>query len=181
MSIANQFDKPIDHHTWRAIRSAMLNRQTDEIDPEAIDRFMRLLAQPKRLADMLRRLHELRVLEQIIPAMKHARCLLQFNQYHKYTVDAHSIRAVECVTDLQDDESLLGILYRSLPDKRHSSFGTADSRSGQRLCRRSQRSGFTYRRRNGRPATTGPARKRNLDVSSAQAFADGQHGVSIGT
>ncbi len=31
MSIANQFDKPIDHHTWRAIRSAMLNRQADEI------------------------------------------------------------------------------------------------------------------------------------------------------
>ncbi len=118
MSIANQFDKPIDHHTWRAIRSAMLNRQTDEITPEAIDRFMRLLSQPKRLADMLRRLHELRVLEQIIPAMKHARCLLQFNQYHKYTVDAHSIRAVECVTDLQDDDSLLGIIYRGLPDKR---------------------------------------------------------------
>ncbi len=118
MSIANQFDKPIDHHTWRAIRSAMLNRQTDEIEPEAIDRFMRLLSQTRRLADMLRRLHELRVLEQIIPAMKHARCLLQFNQYHKYTVDAHSIRAVECVTDLQDDPSLLGILYRGLADKR---------------------------------------------------------------
>ncbi len=118
MAVANQFDKPIDHHTWRAIRSAMLNRQADEIAPEAIDRFMRLLAQPKRLADMLRRLHELRVLEQIIPAMKHARCLLQFNQYHKYTVDAHSIRAVECVTDLQDDDSLLGIIYRGLPDKR---------------------------------------------------------------
>ncbi len=67
---------------------------------------------------MLRRLHELRVLEQIIPAMKHARCLLQFNQYHKYTVDAHSIRAVECVTELQDEDSMLGILYRGLPEKR---------------------------------------------------------------
>ncbi|MGN6546100.1 MAG: [protein-PII] uridylyltransferase [Aureliella sp.] len=119
MAIANQYDKPIEHHTWREIRSAMLNRQAaDEISPEAIERFMRLLAQPRRLADMLRRLHELRVLEQIIPAMKHARCLLQFNQYHKYTVDAHSINAVEFATELQHDESLLGILYRSLPDKR---------------------------------------------------------------
>ncbi len=118
MSIANQYDKPIDHHTWREIRSAMLNRQAEEIEPEAIDLFMRLLAQPRRLADMLRRLHELRVLEQIIPAMKHARCLLQFNQYHKYTVDAHSIRAVECCTELQNDDSLLGIIYRGLTDKR---------------------------------------------------------------
>lgn len=118
MAIANQYDKPIEHHTWRAIRSAMLNRHTEEIEPEAIERFMHLLAQPRRLADMLRRLHELRVLEQIIPAVKHARCLLQFNQYHKYTVDAHSIRAVECATDLLTDDSLLGVLYRSLPDKR---------------------------------------------------------------
>jgi [protein-PII] uridylyltransferase len=62
-------------------------------------------------------LHELRVLEQIIPGMTHARCLLQFNQYHKYTVDAHSIRAVECVTDLETDGSLLGIIYRGLKNK----------------------------------------------------------------
>lgn len=117
MSVANQYDKPIEHHTWRAIRSAMLNRPADEITPEAIERFMRLLSQPRRLADMLRRLHELRVLEQIIPAVKHARCLLQFNQYHKYTVDAHSIRAVEYATELQNDDSLLGIIYRGLPDK----------------------------------------------------------------
>ncbi len=118
MAIANHYDKPIDHHTWRDIRTAMLNRQTEEIDQETIERFLNLMSQPRRLGDSLRRLHELRVLEQIIPAMKHARCLLQFNQYHKYTVDAHSIRAVECVTDLQNDDSLLGILYRGLPEKR---------------------------------------------------------------
>ncbi|MFO1062766.1 MAG: [protein-PII] uridylyltransferase [Pirellulales bacterium] len=117
MSIANRFDKPIDHYTWREIRSAMLNRASDEITPETIERFMQLLEQPRHLADSLRRLHELRVLEQIIPDVKHARCLLQFNQYHKYTVDAHSIRAVECVTELLHNSTLLGILYRDLPSK----------------------------------------------------------------
>jgi [protein-PII] uridylyltransferase len=117
MAVANRFNKPIDHSTWREIRTAMLNRTSEEITPETVQRFMQLMEQPRNLANSLRRLHELRVLEQIIPAVKHARCLLQFNQYHKYTVDAHSIRAVECVTELQNDDSLLGILYRDLPSK----------------------------------------------------------------
>ena len=42
-----------------------------------------------QLGTLLRKLHELGVLEKIIPDLKHARCLLQFNEYHKYTVDEH--------------------------------------------------------------------------------------------
>ncbi len=118
MAVANQFDKPIEHHTWRAIRSAMLKRQADEIAPEAIDRFIapaRTTETTGRYAAALARTTRARANHS---RDEHARCLLQFNQYHKYTVDAHSIRAVECVTDLQDDDSLLGIIYRGLPDKR---------------------------------------------------------------
>ena len=48
---------------------------------------------------LLRRLHEIRVLEKLVPGFDHARCLLQFNEYHKYTVDEHSIRAVERATE----------------------------------------------------------------------------------
>ncbi len=55
-----------------------------------------MLSQPGGLPDLLRHLHELRVLEQFIPAMQHARYLMQFNDYHKYTVDEHCLRAVEC-------------------------------------------------------------------------------------
>ncbi len=117
MSISSRFDKPIEHQTWREIRFAMRTRQISEIDQVTIERFWELMSSSGNLADQLRRLHELRVLEQIVPAMTHARCLLQFNQYHKYTVDAHSIRAVECVTDLENDGSLLGIIYRGLKNK----------------------------------------------------------------
>lgn len=117
MSISNRYGKPIEHNTWRAIRSAMLGRPTEKIEPQTVDRFMDLLSRPGRLAQLLKRLHELRVLEQIVPAMKHARCLLQFNAYHKYTVDAHCIRAVECATELQHQDSLLGLLYRGLRKK----------------------------------------------------------------
>ncbi len=117
MAVSSRFGKPIEHQTWREIRTAMLTRRNADIDRVTIQRFLELMSSSGNLADQLRRLHELRVLEQIIPEMTHARCLLQFNQYHKYTVDAHSIRAVECVTDLDADTGLMGIIYRSLKNK----------------------------------------------------------------
>ena len=67
---------------------------------------------------MLRQLHELRVLEQFIPAMQHARYLMQFNDYHKYTVDEHCLRAVECATDFLNDPRPVGVTYRDLRNKR---------------------------------------------------------------
>jgi [protein-PII] uridylyltransferase len=117
MSISSRYGKPIDHATWREIRDAMRAKQLTHIDQATIDRFLELMSQSSILAGRLRRLHELRVLEQIIPAMAHARCLLQFNQYHKFTVDAHCIRAVECITELETDKSLLGSIYRSVSNK----------------------------------------------------------------
>lgn len=117
MAISARVAKPIEHRTWREIRTAMLNRKTREIDGVTIQRFWELLSNSSGLGEQLRRLHELRVLEQIIPAVAHSRCLLQFNQYHKYTVDAHCIRAVECVTHLENDTSLLGMMYTNLKNK----------------------------------------------------------------
>lgn len=117
MSISARYSRPIEHQTWREIRSAMRNRPAGQMDEVTTARFMELMASTSGLASQLRRLHELRVLEQILPDMTHARCLLQFNQYHKYTVDAHSIRAVECVTELESNPSLLGVIYRGLKGK----------------------------------------------------------------
>ena len=58
------------------------------------------------------------MLEKIIPEFAHARCLLQFNQYHKYTVDEHSIRAVEEATRFAERKDALGEAYVHLQDKR---------------------------------------------------------------
>jgi [protein-PII] uridylyltransferase len=118
LDMANEHRRRIDHPTWQAIRTAMRLRPAGVPTGEESRLFLQLMAKPHRLADLLRRLHELRVLEQLVPAMAHARCLLQFNEYHKYTVDAHSIRAVEAVTKLADDQGEAGELYRRLKDKR---------------------------------------------------------------
>ncbi len=118
MDLANRYDVRIDHPTWQAIRETMSNRPDIKLSPEAAERFLALMSLPARLGNLLRRLHELRVLEQIVPPMAHARGLMQFNEYHKYTVDEHSIRAVEAATDFVKDNSTLGEVYRSLKDKR---------------------------------------------------------------
>jgi [protein-PII] uridylyltransferase len=117
MKLANRFDRRIEQETWHEIRNAMQARENVPLGPDAAAAFMQLLEYTPRLGEVLRRLHELRVLEQIIPAMSHARCLMQFNDYHKYTVDAHCIRAVEKATEYSRNNDLLGQVYKQLKRK----------------------------------------------------------------
>lgn len=114
MGIANQLNKRVEHRTWAAIRDDMSGGESVQVTPEAAQRFMSLLGYTGRLGSILRRLHELRVLEKLVIGMDHARCLLQFNRYHKYTVDEHCIRAVERATEFRELDSSLGRAYRGV-------------------------------------------------------------------
>ncbi|MFV2069321.1 MAG: [protein-PII] uridylyltransferase [Pirellulales bacterium] len=115
--LANLYDKRIAHTTWAAIYR-VAHTYTAEVTSVVAQRFLSLMAQPARLGELLRRLHQLRVLEKIVPGFKHARCLLQFNEYHKYTVDEHCLRAVECAASLLTDPGALGHAYRAIEEKR---------------------------------------------------------------
>jgi [protein-PII] uridylyltransferase len=114
--LAATYDKRISHDAWIAVRGAMRTLE-QAVTPQVCQRFMSLLSQPARLGEMLRRLNELGVLERIIPAFGHARCLLQFNQYHHYTVDEHSILAVEAATRLANHPGGVGAVYRQIRRK----------------------------------------------------------------
>ena len=118
MNLSNQYTKPIDHNTWETIRGNWATKPIVELSNESANRFLTLMAQPGRLGKLLRRLNELNVLEKIIPGMSHARGLMQFNDYHKYTVDEHCIRTVDFLIELLNDESPLGHAYRTLKNKR---------------------------------------------------------------
>lgn len=121
LDLASLADRRIENETWQAIREAMTARGpadlTQPLSPAVTERFVQLLSRSSRLAELLRRLHELRVLEQIIPGMTHARGLLQFNAYHRYTVDEHSLRVVEELTNLMHDTGTPGEVYRSIKNK----------------------------------------------------------------
>lgn len=115
--LANLYDKRIANSAAEIIREAAPT-YPPELSSEASQHFLSLLSQPARLGELLRTLHDLRVLERVIPEYTHARCLLQFNEYHRYTVDEHCIRAVERATDLKHDQTLLGHVYRGIKQKR---------------------------------------------------------------
>lgn len=115
--LANLYDKKIDYTCCEVIRQSSPD-YPEGLSAEAAQHFMSLLAQPTRLGELLRTLHDLRVLERVIPDFEHARCLLQFNEYHRYTVDEHSIRAVERAVDLRNDRGPLGDVYRGIKQKR---------------------------------------------------------------
>jgi [protein-PII] uridylyltransferase len=111
------YDLPVEHATWDAVRAgvAALPRVPDAA---ALARFLGLFAQPAQLGRALRRLHEIAALEILIPEFAHARHLLQFNNYHKYTVDEHCILAVERAAEFADDAGWLGGEWRRINRKR---------------------------------------------------------------
>jgi len=117
MELASQYNRRIDHATWTAIRNTMINSKEIEVSRSVTEQFMALLSKPVRLGDQLRRLHRMRVLEKCIPAFHHARSLLQFNEYHKYTVDEHSLQTVEFATEFAQESSTLGKTYSGLTNK----------------------------------------------------------------
>ena len=117
MDLASCYDKRIHPQVWGAIRDDMISRHDVEVTDGAAQRFMSLLSQMPQLGEFLRKLHELRVLEKLVAGMEHARSLLQFNRYHKYTVDEHCIRAVQRATEFQVDEGNVGRIYRKIKNR----------------------------------------------------------------
>ncbi|MGO8690367.1 MAG: [protein-PII] uridylyltransferase [Thermoguttaceae bacterium] len=114
--LANLYDAPIAPATWEFIRREA-PQLSGEPSPEACRWFLALLSHPGRLGTVLRDLHGAAILERFIPEFARARGLLQFNQYHKYTVDEHCLRAVEFAAGLAGDQGPLGRVYRGIAAK----------------------------------------------------------------
>ena len=57
--------------------------------------FMQILRYPKRVSEILRKMHHLQFLNAFIPEFKKIYCQVQFDLYHIYTVDIHTLFAVE--------------------------------------------------------------------------------------
>lgn len=84
---------------------------------EAAHSFMTILGSAGTLSVTLRQMYETGLLEKVIPEFRHANCLMQFNQYHRYTVDEHTLRCIEEATLLISDPTSLGQAYRSIHNK----------------------------------------------------------------
>lgn len=100
------------------IKRAVAGFSADEpLSETAIRQFLKILGHNGHLGPTLRSMYDTGLLELIVPAMSHVRCLLQFNQYHSYTVDEHSLRAIEAAEDLALQENPVGVAYRGIHNK----------------------------------------------------------------
>lgn len=97
-----------------------IHRHVDAVSSEAfrtaeVSRiFLKILAGPGAVADTLEAMHRAHLLEKLIPVFATVRGLMQFNQYHKYTVDEHSLLAVAKAEALAGGTGLLGEVSREI-------------------------------------------------------------------
>lgn len=84
--------------------------------PEVSRTFLKIMAGPGT-AITLEAMHRAHLLEKLVPAMGTVRGLMQFNQYHKYTVDEHSLLAVGRAEALGQNAGMFGEVYRSIKRK----------------------------------------------------------------
>ena len=112
--LARRHSVEIAHETLERVRKAA---PSCVLTPESRKRFLEIMSDPKDLGLLVRNLHRVGLLGRFIPAFEHARCLMQFNQYHKYTVDEHSIRALESATFRATDPGPVGQAYRETKRK----------------------------------------------------------------
>ncbi|MBA3812236.1 MAG: [protein-PII] uridylyltransferase [Caulobacteraceae bacterium] len=69
-------------------------------DPAASRVFLDILARGRSPRRTLELMNEARVLGRFIPEFGHIVARMQFNMYHSYTVDEHSLRAVGIISDI---------------------------------------------------------------------------------
>ena len=86
----------------------------EEVSSEAAETFWSILGYDRHLGRALRAMYRCGVLEWLIPDLRHARCLIQFNQYHSFTVDEHSFRTVEAGSAFVLDDGPLGQARRAV-------------------------------------------------------------------
>lgn len=86
----------------------------DDLSSESIHVFMNILSRKGRVGPTLREMYNTGVLEKVLPAFAHTRCLLQFNQYHSFTVDEHTLRVIEAAEALDVKAGPLRDAYREI-------------------------------------------------------------------
>ena len=103
-------DAVLDAMAWRAAKPGLLSA-------EAIALFRERLARPEGLTTVLRAMHRTRLLWKMIPEFSHVEYLVSESRTHAFTVDEHTLRAVDEATRLLSDPGPFGAIYREIRRK----------------------------------------------------------------
>lgn len=82
--------------------------------PEIAQAFLKVLRVKGKTAMALRQMHEMDFLGKYLPEFGRVTCLVQHDLYHKYTVDEHTLRAIEVLDDLYNSRARTLERYRHL-------------------------------------------------------------------
>ncbi|MEQ8365670.1 MAG: [protein-PII] uridylyltransferase, partial [Roseicyclus sp.] len=95
----------IHPEAMRAV-SAHLNLIDDDMrrDPEAVRIFLDLMLKQGNPERALRRMNELGVLAAFLPEFAPIVAMMQFNMYHSYTVDEHTIQVISALAQIERRE-----------------------------------------------------------------------------
>ena len=104
------YEVPIEPTNWTALRQSVARFFPHQLQTRLGNALLDFSPVVSPLGPALRRLHELRLLEQLLPAFS---CTRSFavNNFHKYTVDEHCLLAVERANELDADEGWLGDVW----------------------------------------------------------------------
>jgi [protein-PII] uridylyltransferase len=109
---------PVDSKILNELSQYLTTIPNEQFHTEEVSRLFRgILNRPGRIGQTLEAMHQAGLLEKLVPAFARVRGLMQFNQYHKYTVDEHSLLAVKETERLQEDQGIIGEVYRQIQDK----------------------------------------------------------------
>lgn len=99
---AQQLGCDLDVELERALEEAapLLEDERWRASPELRQVFLAILRSWGRVASTLRRMHDTGVLGAYLPEFGALTCLVQYDHYHRYTVDQHSLLAVEVLEGL---------------------------------------------------------------------------------
>ncbi|MCR9080192.1 MAG: [protein-PII] uridylyltransferase [Hyphomonadaceae bacterium] len=104
-----------------ATRNNKLIHARNRVDPEMIETFLDILLDSQNLGLTLNRLNEAGVLGRFLPEFGGIVAQTQFNMYHHYTVDEHTIRALDHIAQMDAGEDGFGLakqLYEKIENRR---------------------------------------------------------------
>ena len=101
--LADRLDLDLHPDAFTAVTRA-LRAITPKVrrDPEAREAFLDVLARGRHTYRTLSLMNESGVLGRFVPEFGHIVAQMQFNMYHSYTVDEHTLRAVGVIADIAE-------------------------------------------------------------------------------
>lgn len=106
-----------------AARDSKLIEADVRADPRANTFFLDILTSPRDPEPVLRWMNEAGIFGRFVPDFGRVVAKMQFDMYHHYTVDEHSIRAIGLLAriergELRDEHPLATVLFRHLASRR---------------------------------------------------------------